>query len=399
MPVLVHAGFHDFGRGRFDDAGSNLYVNARGEIERIHRTDLDGDGYPDIVVPNTHGHLERGPTRIFRADGPPGPEVSWSFVDLPHDSGWLSRVADIDGDGYPDLVVVNGENGVTSELTSYVYWGGPGGLTGERTDLSTVGAYDVACVNLAGHPDGRLDLVMPSAWTDHHNPGRPRPIHVFVQVAPRGFEDQGASSGPTSVAGLAIAAGSLRGDGVVDLAIANLYTEFDLATDSFVWLGRPGGGFHPAPVRLPTRAASAVRMADLDGDGLPEVIFAGGDEVRIYWNRGGRLSAGDVTRLDVPGFETQFRRGAVGVAVADMDGDGRAELVLATREGIEIRRPDALETAALVVPLRYVATVEAEDLDGDGRPELLVAVYQDEATHDVPSRIYWNGPDGFRADR
>ena len=138
MSHLVHGGFDAFRAGQFDDAGSNLYVNARGEMERIHRTDLNGDGWPDVVVPNTHGNLERGPTRIFRASGAPGPEAAWTFTDLPHDSGWLSRVVDVDGDGWPDLVVVNGENGVTSELPSYVYWGGPSGLTGERTILPTV---------------------------------------------------------------------------------------------------------------------------------------------------------------------------------------------------------------------------------------------------------------------
>jgi len=395
---MVFSGSAVLGKGSFDDGGSNLYVNAHGEIERIHRTDLDADGYPDIVVPNTHGHLERGPTRIFRADGQPGPTCPWSFTDLPNDSGWLSRVEDVDGDGWPDLVVVNGENGVTSELTSYVYWGGPGGLTGERTELPTVGAYDVAILDLTGHGDGRLDLAMASAWRDHHNPGRPLAIHLFVQVEPRRFVDLGAESGVTSVAGISIAAGSLRAGGPPDLAIANLYSEYDPQTESFVWLGRPGGGFEAEPIRLPTRGASVVRMADLDGDGLPEVIFAGGGEVRIYWNRGGLVSADDVTRLEVPGVENQFRHGAIGMTVADTDGDGRPELVLAMRDGIEIRRSDALDRPVLVVPLRFVTSVEAADLDGDGRPELLVAVYQDEATHDVPSRIYWNGPEGFRPD-
>ena len=37
-----------------------------------------------------------------------------------------------EGDGFLDLIVVNAENGVTSERDSYVYRGGPGGLTGER---------------------------------------------------------------------------------------------------------------------------------------------------------------------------------------------------------------------------------------------------------------------------
>lgn len=396
---VIHGGLASFNEGRFDDGGSNLYVNAHGEIERIHRTDLNGDGWPDVVVPNTHGHLERGPTRIFTFDGPPGPGAAPRHTDLPNDSGWRSRIADVDGDGWPDLIVCNAENGVTSELPSFVYWGGPTGLTGERTELPTAGAYDVFAGDLSGHGDGRLDLLMPSAWTDHHNPGRPMPVHLWIQVAPRRFEDRGAASGVTSVAGLAIDAGSLRGDGALDVAIANLYAEYDLATDSFLWLGRPGGGWEPEPIRLPTRAASVARIADLDGDGRPEVIFAGGDTVFIYWNRDGRVSPDRVTRLEVDGFKAQFQRGAVGVAVADVNGDGLPELILATRHGIEIRRGASPDELLQALPVEYALRVEAADVDGDGRPDLLVSAYMSEASYDVPARIYWNARDGFAADR
>lgn len=155
----VHRGFEDLARGQFDAGGANLYVNAKGLIETIHRTDIDKDGCVDIVLPNTHGYIERGPTWIYRPSKGPGND--WSRKELPNDSGWMSRIIDLDGDGYNDLIVVNGENGVTSELPSYVYWGGPKGLTGQRTELPTVGAYDVAAIDINGN--GRLDLIFASA--------------------------------------------------------------------------------------------------------------------------------------------------------------------------------------------------------------------------------------------
>ena len=81
--------------------------------------------------------------------------------ELPNDSGWVSHAANLDGDGFLDLIVVNAENGVASELDCYVYWGGPDGLTGARSELPTAGAYDVAAVDLTGN--GLLDLILPSA--------------------------------------------------------------------------------------------------------------------------------------------------------------------------------------------------------------------------------------------
>lgn len=399
MIDVRHGGFEDLRTGRFDDGGSNLYVTARGEIERIHRTDLDGDGFPDIVIANSHAYLERGPTRIFALS--PGsaaaPGIPWEHRDLPNDSGWLSRAVDLDGDGHLDLVVVNGENGVTSELASYVYWGGPGGLTGERTEFPTAGAYDVACLDLDG--DGRLDLVFPSAWTDHHNPGSPRPMHVWRQREPRRFSDATEEFGLVAEGAVSVATGDLRGNGLVDLVVASYVRGYDLDSESLVYWGLPGGGFGPTPQRLPTHGAGLVRLGDLDGDGRPEIVFAGGDEVRIYWNRSGVFDPGVRTILPATGIQGQFRKGALGLDLADVDGDDRLELLIGTLHGVEVRRADAPEVVAGFLPAPYANWIHAVDLDADGRPELVVCRYKDAATYDVPSLIFWNSAAGFSSDR
>lgn len=61
----VQRSFDDFAQGWFEDAGSNLYVNAHGIVEMIHRTDVNNDGYVDIILLNVHGNTERGPTWIY----------------------------------------------------------------------------------------------------------------------------------------------------------------------------------------------------------------------------------------------------------------------------------------------------------------------------------------------
>ena len=335
----VHRGFEDFARGHFGSGGDNLYVNAKGVIETIHRTDVNNDGFVDIVLPNAHGYTERGPTWIYTQDK--GEGQTWPRRELPNDSGWMSRIVDVDGDGYPDLIVVNGENGVTSELNSYVYWGGPGGLTGERTELPTSGAYDVAAADLTG--SGRLSLLFPSAWVDHHNRGKARLVQVYAQVEPRRFVDLSERYGLAGVAAVSVACEDLNGDGRPELVVCNYRQEFQYDTESFVYWGAEDGFETRSPLRLPSHYAMQVALGDLDGDGRKEIIFAGGSRIYIYWNDEGRFSPDNRTILEAEGNNTMFCVGAIRVAVADVDGDGSNELLVAMRDGVQIRATADLE--------------------------------------------------------
>ncbi len=389
----VHRGFEEFSKGSFDNGGDNLYVNARGTIETIHRFDVNNDGYVDIVFPNSHGYIERGPTWIYtQAEG-----RDWPRHELPNDSGWMSRVVDVDGDGYLDLIVVNAENGVTSELDSYIYWGGADGLSGDRTELPTAGAYDVALFDLTGN--GCLDIILPSAWVDHHNAGKPRLMHVYEQVEPRRFRDASERYGLLGVAALSVACEDLNGDGWPDLVVANYREEFEYDIDSFIYWGTEDGFDTISPLMLPSHYAMQVVLSDLNGDGAKEVIFTGGNRIYIYWNRGGSFRPDDLTVLEAEGNTTMFSRGAIRVEVADVDGDGRNELVLATLEGVEIRAQDDLHNVAALLPMKYCSWVESADLDGDGRLDLLTSRYQNGKTYESESAVFWNGPEGFSCNR
>ena len=70
--VWVHNGFEGFSKGQFDNAGSNLYVNANGVIEMINNLDVNSDGYVDLVLANDHDRIERGPTWVYSTDQGPG---------------------------------------------------------------------------------------------------------------------------------------------------------------------------------------------------------------------------------------------------------------------------------------------------------------------------------------
>ena len=54
-------GFDAFSKGTLGNGGQNLYISAKGVLQRIFNFDINGDGYPDIPVTNAHSMNEKPP--------------------------------------------------------------------------------------------------------------------------------------------------------------------------------------------------------------------------------------------------------------------------------------------------------------------------------------------------
>jgi hypothetical protein len=366
--------FLQFSEGTLGDGGANSYITAVGEVRLINQWDLNRDGFVDIVLPNTHDNHEQQDLFIYW--GIEQFEVE-RRTRLPSDGGHAHAIADLDGNGFLDLVVVNRSNGVRQDLDSYVYWGSAEGFDiKRRLGLPTLGASAAAVHDL--NQDGNLDLVFANST---------------------GGRDRLGGGGKTSY----IYWGSADG----------------VPADRF-----SADRMH----RLTTGISTDVEIADLNGDGAPEILFSNEGEgqdagsVIIYW---GKLQAeyGEDRRTDLPGERSSA------LAVADLNQDGFPEIVVANRYRLLQRQADDLreldgdvDSDAISswiywgsregydakrrqeLPTLAASAVDVGDLNADGFVDLVFASGPTRAGHATSvigdgSYIYWNGPKGFASHR
>lgn len=143
--------------------------------------------------------------------------------------------------------------------------------------------------------------------------------------------------------------------------------------------GKLRGQFYAFPRQLTT----GVRVAscDLDGDGREEILAAPGPgyipQVRILDNAGKQILSKHIWGLDGK------YKGGINIACADVNNDGKAEVIIAPSSGtgpqVTIHRADGRRIGnfrAYAANFRGGVTVSAADLNGDGRAEIITAPEQ-----------------------
>lgn len=111
-------------------------------------------------------------------------------------------------------------------------------------------------------------------------------------------------------------------------------------------------------------------LADIDADGFPEVVWAAGPELLAY-NHNGSLADG--FPLSIGGVDDALLSGPV---IGDLDGDGRADLLLASQDGnLRAAGPEgnAMQGFPLSAGHRLSSPPALADIDGDGDVEILFA--------------------------
>lgn len=314
--------------------------------------DLDGDGLGDL------GYLDRDRdvVRTWRSDGSALAAPRGTAGRRPVEGDVLT--GDLDGDGREELVEVDGDGAVVAVRVR---------RPGQPVVTSPVPVTPGSSFLLADVTgDGVLDLVASSSEEG------PLSVTVAVGDGAGGFARPGRwFQGPLDTEDgdtVVVTAADLDGDDAADLVVAvpaGSGAQLRVLTAA---RGRFRGG-ESVPATPLREDSGTLVTADLDGDGSPELVYLTGSGIEdgvVVWplDGSGPGGLGDSARVPVPGDVY-----ADDVAVSDVDGDGRDDLVLlaydADFEGA--RRAVVLRsvTAEGGGPELAAAQVWARDLPGE----------------------------------
>jgi hypothetical protein len=272
--------------------------------------DLNGDGIPDVVTANYHGNSVSVMLGAGSGDAYALVQPAIYATAAGAETSNLA-IGDLNGDAIPDVIATNPQ---TSSIS--VFLGRSDGTLEPAHNIScgTAGytqPYSVAIGDFDG--DGKND----AAIADNTSGS------MFIEL---GNGDGTFHLDPSrpAVGGVApyiVIARDMNLDGNLDLIVANRNSD-----DITVLLGRGDGGFRDALVSStgPNTGPYSVAVADFNLDGIPDVVTAN----YLSSNTSVLVGIGDGT-FDAPIDAGKTGQTAYGVVAGDFNGDGKPDIATA----------------------------------------------------------------------
>jgi len=269
--------------------------------------DINGDGKPDIAAGRNY-YL--APDWKKYADFRDGAAVNGPDVDDNYEG-----TMDVNNDGRPDIL----SSGWM--LKQGIYWYENPGQTGAKwqshTMLAADGLEGMVIGNLAGH-DGKDVLVNYFA----RRPGRGLIWFEHIDQAPWFKEHKLGPEGAGVSHGNGI--GDINGDGRNDVVTPSGWFEAPARPTEQPWIWHPAYQFAPYGSDGPGGAGLPMLVTDANGDGLNDIIIGSDHGYGLAWYEqkmegGQRSFVLHWIETEYPTFHT--------MALADLDGDGKPELI------------------------------------------------------------------------
>ena len=453
--------FEDFIDGTLDASGANIYISRDGLIRTIHRYDYNNDGYIDLLFPNTHDQIDNLPATIaeilpdrdiaestiayegslqvassdLNIDGyqdlifipnHDGVQSPRNFLTLVYGSedGWRASrstgplpvngvravaIADLNQDGWPDIVTLNSEAwtvGQPSGNIIRIYWGGKRGYLNTRFhDIGVPGAVSITSGDFDGngHDDIAIlgkDSNITFLWSSLLNEGE-----VNIETSSLNF--------PPGSYGLTIASGDLNNNDRIDLVVGT-------SRDLLYIIPSLGNRSWGRIQEIDSYKASNISIGDIDSDGHNDIVlsyfeqrigpageYGGADEetsgraAHILWGSKNGFSRNESSRLEAMN---------IGAAtIGDFDGDGFKDIAVAINRG----RTDFATHSFIYygkgnrqfekgsTGINTSGAIYAHTVSGNnGKKDQIVFCNSRGGTvgERVPADLYWGGPDGFSED-
>ncbi|WP_353065964.1 FG-GAP-like repeat-containing protein [Tunturibacter psychrotolerans] len=333
---------------------TNLPIASNNDNSFIHvfAADLDADGLVDLIV--TGGADDY---TVFFRNNPAAPGTFLAPTELIPGKGTPIVIADFNHDGLPDIAYIQGNalstnpNNITVALNQQT---APGTFPSSVTSSSFSG-YDVVGLNAADmNGDGFPDLVVRCAPSYNGNlPASADTWEFIVFLAdpahPGQFLAPAFSSPPAAINSIALQ--DLNHDGLPDVVVSGTGSFFS------VYLGDPA---HPGQLLAPQNTTApgnlaylyTIAVGDIDGDGTPDVIATDGENTfLIFPGKGDGTFLAPTSLLEgltAPAWDNSA------TVLADLDGDGLNDLI--TTEYAQNTAQIFLHNTQAIAPTLQTAT-------------------------------------------